>query len=436
MIISRTTLNRALSEPKAEVMNFLNEIANKYPDAISFAPGRPREEHFDVASVGEYLATYIGYQAEKNAVALDECYASLGQYGRTNGVIGDLIATMLHKDEGIDVCGDDVVVTVGCQEAMCLCLLALCGNPGDVALVVDPAYIGIAGAAKLLGIELAAVRSTRTGIDLDDLQTRMRLLRAEGKKPRALYLSPDAANPTGWTMDEASRRRLLELTEHENIVILEDHAYNYFQYDAAKLMPLKAMANSDHVIYLGSFSKSIFPGLRLGFLATTMRTIGSGRSTSALSHEISKIKSMLTVNTSPICQAIAGGILLKNGCSLQIFTEKRRNQIMKNRDTMLSALERNFSKTQDWCAAIEWNIPSGGFFLSLSLPFLVSDDDLLLSAERYHVLWTPMSYFSLNEEASNQIRLSFSYVTAEQIELGISALATMIRTKIVDNNNI
>lgn len=431
MEIPALVLNSALHDSKLEVMNFLNEIAGQYPNAISFAPGRPLESYFEVSKSLEYIAVYAKHQLTGGPSSGDDDYAVLGQYGRTNGIIGKLIANMLLNDEGIHVKDEDIVVTVGCQEAMCLCLLALCGNPGDVVLVPDPAYIGISGAARVLGIEVVPVPCTEDGVDIGALKHTVSELIRMGKRARLLYISPDFSNPTGATVSQNQRETLHELTRRMGIAIVEDHAYNYFQYDGRRIAAMKCAEHSDHVIYLGSFSKSVYPGLRLGFVATTLRiSTGTGGS-NPLAYELSKVKSMLTVNTSPLCQAIVGGLLLKNGCSLKTYVAPRLRALQDNRDAMLAALAENFPASESWCRQISWNRPEGGFFLSLRLPCVVTTDDLTRSAKEYGVLWTPMGYFYLEKEVSNEIRLAFSYVSVEQIQRGIAALARMVKRMVL-----
>ena len=413
-----------------EVMNFLNEIAARYPAAISFAPGRPPESQFDVAESLRYLSTYVASVAARQQQPEEAIYAGIGQYGRTNGRIGDLIARMLRNDDGIAVETEDIVVTVGCQEAMCLALLALCGNPDDIALVADPAYIGISGAARMLGIGVAPVAGDAQGIDLEGLERTVAQLRSAGKQPRLLYFSPDFSNPTGITTTRARRLELIALTRRLGLVVLEDHAYRYFQYDGAPLPALSCEEDADHVIYLGSFSKSIYPGLRIGFLATTMRVRRASGETSRLTADLSKIKSLLTVNSSPLCEAIVGGLLLHHDCSLTRYVESRRLALKANRDAMLRALETYFRTGAPWNDAVRWNTPAGGFFLTLHLPFALSGDDLTVSARDYGVLWTPMNFFRIEPGECREIRLSFSYATAEQIDRGIAALARMVADRL------
>ncbi len=432
MKVPALALNSALQDSKMEVMNFLNEIAAQFPRAISFAPGWPQESHFEVSKSLQLIESFARGQPAGELAGFGDACATLGQYGRTNGIIGTMVAKMLRNDEDIQVESDDIVVTAGCQEAICLCLLTLCGNPNDVALVPDPAYVGISGAARVLGIEVAPVACDAYGLDIDALERTVSKLSDRGKHARLLYLSPDFANPTGVTVTQAQREALQSLTRRLGIVIVEDHAYSYFQYDGKRIPAMKCAPQTDHVVYLGSFSKSLYPGLRVGFIATTLRISTERGRSIPLAQELSKVKSMLTVNTSPLCQAIVGGLLLENGCSLKSYVAPRVKALQNNRDAMVAALAANFPSTEEWCADVRWNTPAGGFFLSLQVPFMVTSDDLMRSAREYSVLWTPMSYFYLHKTMSSEIRLAFSYVNTQQIDRGISALAKMIKHRVLE----
>ena len=420
--LARTALNAALVHPKMDAMNFLNEVAARHPDAISFAPGRPREEFFAVRAALEHLEPYLQYRQSSDLDAL-------GQYGRTNGIIGDLIAKLLANDQGIQADPDDIVVTVGCQEAMFLCLLTLCSRPDDVALISEPAYIGMSGAARLLGVDIEPVPLREDGIDARELRRTCTALRARGKTPRLLYLSADFANPTGISLPLANRRLLLQITRELELLVVEDDAYGYFHYDGARAQPLKSLPHAEHVIYLGSFSKSLFPSLRVGFLVAGQHARDTAGSSAPLAREMSKVKSLLSVNTSQLNQAIAGGILIANRFSLRDYVEPRRLTLQLLRDTLLAALEQHFPRHEKWCAQVRWRRPSGGFFLSLQLPFAVNEQDLACSIEQHGVIWTPMDMFSIRTQPSREIRLSFSYVTEDQIWRGVQALAAFVRQR-------
>ncbi len=313
---------------------------------------------------------------------------------------------------------------------MCLCLLTIAGNPGDVVLVENPAYVGISGAAKAFGIEVVAVPIDDQGIVTSQLATIYENLKKINKVPKALYLSPNYSNPTGVSCSDARRLELLDLTRELNLIVLEDHSYNYFFYNEVKRPCLKSMNNSDHVIYLSSFSKSIYPGIRMGFLIADQKVDRGSQGISKLSDEISKIKSFLTVNSSPINQAIVGGLIVSENYSLIAYTENIRSQLKDNRESILAALELNFPRDESWCEKIDWNIPEGGFFITLNLPFEVGDEALYECAKRHNVIWTPMKYFDLSSPVSHSIRLSFSYVNRSEIYEGIASLALFVHGRI------
>lgn len=425
------SLNKGFDSPKLFVMNFLNEITGKYPSSISFAPGRPLENYFNVEKSFAYVNRYVECMNTHNAY--DDNYASLGQYGNTKGLIGDVICKLIANDEGIVTSSENVVVTVGCQEAMCLSLLALAANPGDVILVENPAYVGLVGAAQIFDIEVVGVPTNEDGIIVEELHSIVSDLKKIGKIPRLLYVSPDFSNPTGFTSNLQRRIQLLDVTKELGLTILEDNAYGYFFYNDVRVRCLKSLPGSEHVIYLGSFSKSIYPGLRTGFLIADQKVGMADGSTRNLSDELSKIKSFLTVNSSPINQAIIGGLIISQEYSLISYTEKLRAELKSNRDSMLNALALFFPKEALWCENIEWNIPAGGFFITLKLPFQVSDSELYFCVQQYAVIWTPMSYFYVDGDVSNSIRLSFSYVRESQIYEGIKALSEFVRAWMISN---
>ncbi len=430
-ILPEGHINSTLASQKLEVMNFLNQIAMHYPRAISFAPGRPVEKFFNVSRSLGYIDGFVAYECERSGGDKNRHgHDMLGQYGRTNGLIGTLVAELLANDYDIHVSPKDIVITVGSQEAMCLCLAVLCGNPGDVALTIDPAYVGFSGAARVLGISIVGIPCGSDGFDFAAFERIYDDLRNGGRKPKLLYISPDSANPTGLSLNLDQRTRLLAVARERDLVLIEDGAYNYYFYDSEPLPSLKSMTGGERVIYLGSFSKSIYPGLRLGFLVADQFVMREGVEPSTLSNEISKAKSFLTVNTSPITQAIAAGLLIQNKSSLRNFVQPRVAALRENRDEMVNALERYFPKAENWCQGISWKKPAGGFFLTLTLPFEVGDSDLLASAREFGVTWTPMAYFHVDLQHSRQLRLSFSYGSASEIHDGVARLAAWVKHRL------
>jgi (S)-3,5-dihydroxyphenylglycine transaminase len=412
-VIAKSTLN----EPSLKVMNFLNEVVLAYPTAISFAPGRPVESLFNVESSVREIQRYVDHRAEQTGRASSKIYESLGQYGKTKGIIGDLIARQLAADENITIDPESILVTSGAQEAMTIALLGLFQPGHDVLLASEPNYIGITGMAAILGIEVYPVPGGDDGTDPEELERAVQALRAAGKHPKAFYDIPDFHNPLGSCMPLAARRRLLEIARDHHLLIIEDNAYGMFRYEGDRLPSLRSLDTDGVVIYVGTFSKTLFPGLRVGYLAATGPE---------LADELSKVKSLTTVNTSPILQAIAGGILLESNCSLARLCSSKVVFYRQNRDQMVNALERTFGAHTTLRSRVRWNRPAGGFFLTMTLPFDFDEESLRRCARDYGVIVCPMAFFSRSQERRQQIRLSFSYVSPAEIDEGIARLFTFV----------
>ncbi|WP_347232845.1 aminotransferase class I/II-fold pyridoxal phosphate-dependent enzyme [Streptomyces silvensis] len=428
--LSTDTLHPSLTDPVLSSMNLLNEVAHRFPDAISFAPGRPCEDFFAVEDIHRHLRTFCRYLTEERGLTTAQMDRTLCQYGPTNGIIQELVARNLAADEGMDVDPATVVMTVGFQEALFLVLRALRTDERDVLLAVEPAYVGLTGAARLLDLPVRPVAgAAATGVDLDDLVAQVRRARAAGLRPRACYLVPDFANPSGAGIGLADRHRLLALADEHDILLLEDNPYGLFHGHRERLPTLKALDRARRVIYLGSFAKTVLPGARVGYAVADqpVRDPATGR-TAPLAAHLSKIKSMLTVNTSPIAQAVVGGKLIEHGFDLADANARARERYARNLDQVLDGLARRFrsSAGAPHTAGIEWNTPTGGFFVVLTVPFTVDDDLLEHSARRYGVLWTPMCHFYSGAGGDRQLRLSVSLVTEDEIEEGLDRLAALV----------
>jgi (S)-3,5-dihydroxyphenylglycine transaminase len=421
--LSTGELHASLEDPALRSMNFLNEVSNHYPEAISLAAGRPSEEFFDLDDLHRYLRTFCAYLSDDLGYSDEQVRRAVFQYGRTKGIIHELIATNLELDEGMVVDPESIVVTVGCQEAMYLVARALRTDERDVLLAVSPTYVGLTGAARLADLPVLPVATGPDGIDLDDLLTQVRQARAGGRRPRALYVMPDFANPSGLSLDVPTRRQLLELAREENILLLEDNPYGLFHGDAERRPTLKALDEARRVVYLGSFAKSVLPGARVGYLVADQRIAGADGSVGLLADQLSKIKSMLTVNTSAIAQAVVGGKLLMYNCSLAKANLRERELYARNLARVVDRLAESFSSA----ANVSWTVPAGGFFVVVTVPFVVDDALLERSARDYGVLWTPMHHFYDAGAAVRALRLSCSTVSPDQLDAGLDRMAALIR---------
>lgn len=413
-----------LGSPDADAMNFLNEVALRFPEAISFAAGRPYDEFFATDLVHHYVDTYLAHLRRESGGDEARVRATLLQYGRTKGIIHDLIARALLADEGIDVDPESIVVTVGAQEAIFLVLRALRRGAADAALYVRPGYVGFSGAAQLADMRALPVDCGPDGLRPTEVAAVLGRARADGLRPRALYLNTDFANPTGWSLPRAVRHELLELAEAEDILLIEDNPYGVFAGDRESLPTLKALDESRRVVYVGSFAKTVFPGARVGYAVADQLVDLAGR-TESLADQLAKIKSVLTVNTSPIGQAVVGGKLLENGLSIRAANKREIEAYQRNLRLVRDGLATRFPAGT--APEVTWNDPGGGFFLLLSVPFEASDELLERSARDHGVLWTPIHHFYGDGRPRKHIRLSVSHLSPAQIAEGLDRLAGFVK---------
>lgn len=417
-------LHEVLTAPVSESMNFLNEVAHRFPDAVSLAAGRPFEGFFDLDDVHRRLDVFAQYLRERLGGDEVRVRRTILQYGRTKGIIHELIARHLQVDEGITVDPEAVVVTVGCQEALYLTLRALRRTDRDALLVVAPSYVGAYGAAELVDMPVLPVRDGDDGIDLDDLVSVVRHARESGVRPRGLYLVPDFSNPTGARLSLEIRRRLLDIAAAEDFLILEDNPYGLLG-DEDGPPTIKALDEQARVVYLGSFAKTGLPGARVGYVIADQQVASPG-TTSLLADQLGKLKSLLTVNTSPLAQAVIGGKLLEHGYSLRAANGREAQVYRANLAHTVAGLERRFPAGAAG-PRVTWTVPAGGFFLVLHVPFPAGDDLLEVSAAKHRVLWTPMHHFYAEARPRDAIRLSFSHLLPDEIDLGLDRLAAFIR---------
>lgn len=422
--LRRADLHGSVADPLLDTMNFLNEVTIRYPEAISFAPGRPYDGFFDTEQIFTYIRRYLDHLKETGH-SPGQIRDAVFQYGPTSGRIRGLIARSLREDENVDVPPESIVVTVGCQEAMLLVLRALMADADDVLLVSSPCYVGITGAARVLDISLATVEEREDGFHPADLAAAIRAERARGRRPRAFYLVPDHTNPSGTTMPLPTRHELLDLADREQILLLEDSPYRLVS-PGRQLPPLKALDQRRSVIQLGSFAKTAFPGARVGFAVADQVVMDDQGRTCLLAHELAKIKSMVTVNTSPLSQAAVAGMLLACDGRLSELNARTAAYYGHAMRLTLRQLDQAFPAARRTALDVRWNEPSGGFFLTLRVPFRADEAVLGRSAEEFGVIWTPMSYFYPHGGGDYSIRLSISYLSDDEIVEGIVRLARFI----------
>ncbi|HEU5271530.1 MAG TPA: PLP-dependent aminotransferase family protein [Jatrophihabitans sp.] len=421
-------LHHSIADPALSGITLLNEIAARYPAAISFAPGWPPDEDYRGADVGRYLQIFAEHACGRGPDSDAAAGRLLFQYGPTAGIVRDLVARWLAEEQNIVVDPAAVVMTVGCQEALAITVRTLFAEKNDVLLVQAPSYFGILGVARILDVDLLPVPEGPDGLTAEAVRQAAAQLRREGRRARALYVIPSYANPSGHSMDLATRQALLDLAYEQGLVLIEDNAYGSFTRTGAQPPTLKSLDRARVVVHVGSFSKIAAPGLRVGFIIADQRIAGAvpGAAPGMLAGELAKVKSVLSVNTSPICQAILGGMLIEAQFRLTQHAQARISAAAERLTAMLDALDRLLGPLRMRFPELSWSRPGGGFFVQLNVPFTADLAALTDSAQNFGVLWCPMSLFRPDGGGIRQIRLASSYASPDDVERGIARLAGFI----------
>lgn len=402
-----------------QVMNFLNEVANKFPDAISLAAGRPNPSFYQRDKFESYSQKFIEYFAEQKQISTQEVETMLCEYGPAGGIINPLLKQYLAKDEGVEVRSEDIIVTNGFQEAVCLMCLQLLKDDNDCVLTIDPAYIGLSALVLSIGkkVESVDVFAGGSEVDLSLFKAEVARIRAQGLNPKAIYVNPDFNNPMAYHLSVEQRKQLISLCAELELLIIEDSPYARFNYDIEQLPSLKALDDSDVVYHIGSFAKTFCPGVRVGFLV-----VPNGQSDKV--EALVSLKSLISVNTSAVSQGIVGGFLLDNDLSLSNYLEPIVCQYRLQRDALVKALDTHLKGIE----GVRYKSPQGGFFAVVDLPFEFDEQAVFDCAQNNKVICMPVSFFCLEKGArANQIRLSFSYYQSKEIDLGVQRLADYIR---------
>lgn len=428
-MLHREDLHACVQDPALHSMSLLNEIAGRYPGAVSFAPGWPPDDALTVDDVDRYLRHYVGYLVSQRGMQPSEIRRQIYQYGPTAGIICELVARYLAVVECIDVEPRDILITTGCQEAMVVVLRALFSRPEDVLLVQSPCYFGVAGAAKILGIAMEPVPEGQDGLEPAALAEVAARLTTAGRRPRALYLVPDFANPSGATLSQRAREGLRSVAADLGLLILEDNPYGFYTRSGPRMPAIKAGDATRSVIYLGSFAKTCFPGARIGYIVADQPVSAGGRPAGRLADELTKVKSVITINTSAVSQAVVGGMLVAHDFELPRANAAQIEAARLRLNTLLAELGTHLGPLASRNPELSWNNPAGGFFVVLRLPFDVDIAALEESAARFGVLWTPMSLFYAGG-GERHMRLAASYATPEQITVGVQRLAKFIAERL------
>lgn len=333
--------------------------------------------------------------AEMRAAAqasLDRWGPKALEYGAAAGAgpLRDWLRNRLAVREGRALTGEEILITAGVSEGLDQ-LCTLCTQPGDVALVESPTYHLAVRILRDHPLELIAVPADDAGPNVDALKARLVAFRREGRRPRLLYVIPTFNNPTGLSLSAERRRALIEVAVDEGFLIVEDDVYRDLAYDGPPPPSLWSLAPAGVVARLGSFSKTVAPGLRLGWL-TAAPSLVERLADSGLRDSSGGVNHFTAMAVAALCGA--GGYEV----SVARLTAAYRTQ----RDALLGALAEHLPPGAAWAR------PAGGFFVWITLPVGVDAAALLPRAEAAGVSYLPGERFYLEEGGRSALRLAFT----------------------------
>jgi len=383
------------------------------PEVISLAGGLPDTSTFSPELYARLMAT----------VAEGSTARAL-QYGPTEGMAGALgCICEVMAAEGTRVDPEDVIVTTGGQQVIDLVCKALI-DPGDVVIAEAPTYPGAVPTFGAYQADTVQIEVDDEGMPIDALEETLDRLEHEGRRPKFIYAIPNFQNPGGVTMSLARRRRLVEVARERELLILEDNPYGLLRYEGESLPTLYSLdassagrgGASDLVIYLGTFSKILSPGIRLGWAVAPRPVL----------EKLNLGKQGADLCSSSVSQLfVAAYFADTQGAGWQAYVQGLRDLYRRRRDTMLDALAEHFPDQT------RWTRPQGGMFIWVTLPEYIDTTDLLARAlETENVAFVPGRAAYVDGRGGSSMRLNFSGVDDEDIREGIRRIGKVIDAQV------
>lgn len=365
--------------------------ATSDPEVIAFSAGNPAPEAFPVEDVRRITAEIL---EREPILAL--------QYGVTEGYapLRETIAARMKKTQNVGRDLDDIIITSGAQQVMDLTAKALC-NEGDHIICEAPSFIGSLNAFRSYGVQLTGVSVESDGMNMQELEDRLR----DTPDVRFIYTIPNFQNPAGVTMSLEKRRRLYELARQYGVLILEDNPYGDLRVAGEEIPTIKSMDEDGLVIYCGSFSKILSPGIRVGFTIAPKEIIS----------KLTVCKQTSDVHTTMLCQLIVNEWM--NHCDMDGHIEKIRGIYRGKLNLMCSLIDSELS------GFVRYVRPEGGLFIWCELPQGVDMTQFCKKAVEKKVAVVPGTAFLTDPQADTQcFRLNFSTPTDEAIVKGMKLL--------------
>lgn len=388
-------LSNRMSFLKASEIRELLKLTEQ-PDIISFAGGLPAPELFPIEKLKEV-----------SSKVLDESGRSALQYGTTEGFVPlrRIIAEERMKPAGVNATASDILITNGSQQGLDFSGKVFL-NPGDVVICESPSYLGAINAFRAYEAQFVEVETDENGMVIEKLEDALK----NNQSAKFIYVIPDFQNPTGKTLSIERRPKLVELALKYNVPIIEDNPYGELVFEGERYPAIKSFDNEGIVIYLGTFSKTFCPGLRIGWVCA---------SPSILTKYI-LVKQGADLQSNSLSQREAA--VFMQMYKLDEHIEKIRKVYKKRRDLMLDMMEKEFP------SSCSFTYPQGGLFTWVKLPEGINASYVLKLALEQKVAFVPGGSFFPNGGKENYCRLNYSNMPEEKIVEGIKRLGMVLKS--------
>ena len=364
------------------------------PKIISFAGGLPAPELFPVKEM---------------KAAVDKVFEEHGQeamqYGAAKGVtaLREVIQQHVKEKEDVDSELDNVLVTTGSEQALDLVGKAFV-DPGDTVLVEQPTYLCALDVFRSYGANFASVEMDEDGMKMDALEEALKA----NPNTKLIYTVPNFQNPTGRTMTEERRKQLAELAEKYDVYVLEDNPYGEIRFAGQHVPAVKSFDKSGHVLYMSTFSKTLAPGFRLGWLVADEDVV----------NKLTVLKQSADLHTDNLAQFAVAQFFADNDVDAHV---KEISALYgKRKDLMLEGIKKYFPE------GVKYTDPEGGMFLWVEVPGVDDTVELFKECLEHDVAFVPGDPFFAGEVQPGDFRLNYSNMKEDQIEVGLKRLGAAL----------
>ena len=364
------------------------------PKIISFAGGLPAPELFPVKEM---------------KAAVDKVFEEHGQeamqYGAAKGVtaLREVIQQHVKEKENVDSELDNVLVTTGSEQALDLVGKAFV-DPGDTVLVEQPTYLCALDVFRSYGANFASVEMDEDGMKMDALEEALKA----NLNTKLIYTVPNFQNPTGRTMTEKRRKQLAELAEKYDVYVLEDNPYGEIRFAGQHVPAVKSFDKSGHVFYMSTFSKTLAPGFRLGWLVADKAVV----------NKLTVLKQSADLHTDNLAQFAVAQFFADNDVDAHV---KEISALYgKRKDLMLEGIKKYFPE------GVKYTDPEGGMFLWVEVPGVDDTVELFKECLEHDVAFVPGDPFFAGEVQPGAFRLNYSNMKEDQIEVGLKRLGAAL----------